>query len=538
MSIPASKDTGAITDLYDEQNNTILVQYPPLLVVGLGLTGVIAFSLTGFLGYIPLNTLPRNAPFLDWVFHEPWLLFFWFCALMLTLQISIFRNVRVRRQRDQTIIVSLISIVLVILLYFYRDQLQFLGEQIGNFLRSLHIPIGEGIVYALINFAIIVIFWVDTIRRWIRRIQGKPIAPQIDLFQRETNNDKNSPLLMPSLAELVSGDLIAGGVLTFFLFILFSPTTINAIAASIGSSGAHQTCAFQCEIIDRNQSLIYIPLGLLTLALTAMVNGLAALNAVDRTVVDVVPVDTNPNERGTDKGTKGVVQTIIETLLSAVSRQFQGILRNLALGLRTASWPMLIFIGTAALAVAARYNEYYLHATSCAHVAASCDSIGYNHSDFAQQMIYGGIILAAALIAILCITFAASLLIYNQRVADNTLRFIGLIAFVVLLTFWIFSLALSVFNSLLWVTVVSIRVPFPQPGITTSISFAALVIYAAILLINRRRRHDTTPFLIPQIGERTFRKHQQAAAAGKVTVATTASETPGSDNIPQTPANS
>ena len=41
----------AITDLYDEQRRTLLIQYPAWLVVALGLAGVVTFAATGFLSY-------------------------------------------------------------------------------------------------------------------------------------------------------------------------------------------------------------------------------------------------------------------------------------------------------------------------------------------------------------------------------------------------------------------------------------------------------------------------------------------------------
>ena len=43
----------AITDLYDEKRGAFLVQYPIWLVLLLGLAGVAAFAITGFLGYPP-----------------------------------------------------------------------------------------------------------------------------------------------------------------------------------------------------------------------------------------------------------------------------------------------------------------------------------------------------------------------------------------------------------------------------------------------------------------------------------------------------
>ena len=75
----------AITDLYDEERNTFLIQYPPQLIIALGLTGVLAFALVGFLGY------GTDDPAVKTLFGRPWPLFFWFCALIIVLQASIFQ---------------------------------------------------------------------------------------------------------------------------------------------------------------------------------------------------------------------------------------------------------------------------------------------------------------------------------------------------------------------------------------------------------------------------------------------------------------
>ena len=87
----------AITDLYDEQKREFLVQYPTVLIVTLGLAGVVAFMLVGFLGY-----RDRAEPdFTQTVFHQPWPLYLYFCALVMALQISIFRHPLLRRQLMQ-----------------------------------------------------------------------------------------------------------------------------------------------------------------------------------------------------------------------------------------------------------------------------------------------------------------------------------------------------------------------------------------------------------------------------------------------------
>jgi len=80
-----------------------------------------------------------------------------------------------------------------------------------------------------------------------------------------------------------------------------------------------------------------------------------------------------------------------------------------------------------------------------------------------------------------------TILVFRIRVAENTFRFLGLIGFILLLTFWIFSLALSGFNGLLKLTGATLREPFPPFGAATIISLAALIIWGAIALIRRMR---------------------------------------------------
>src|SRR5574340_1107507 len=89
----------AITDLYDDQRRTFLVQYPIWLILGLSLSGVAVIALTGYLGYTKSEPL-----------SQPWLLFLWFCALLITLQISIFRHQSLRGRLIATLLMSLAAI--------------------------------------------------------------------------------------------------------------------------------------------------------------------------------------------------------------------------------------------------------------------------------------------------------------------------------------------------------------------------------------------------------------------------------------------
>jgi MFS family permease len=86
----------ALTDIFDDQRGILLVRYPAALIVGLGISGIIAFAITGFLGY----PLAKDSPItVEWrLFHQPWALFLWLCALLLTFQATVFRNQQLRRR--------------------------------------------------------------------------------------------------------------------------------------------------------------------------------------------------------------------------------------------------------------------------------------------------------------------------------------------------------------------------------------------------------------------------------------------------------
>ena len=83
------------------------------------------------------------------------------------------------------LVVTLISMVIVGILYFYKlDFLNLIEDFLRNVLNiRFLLPnlTGNKFLYALINFAIIAVFWIDTIRRWIRSAQGKPINSRIDI---------------------------------------------------------------------------------------------------------------------------------------------------------------------------------------------------------------------------------------------------------------------------------------------------------------------------------------------------------------------
>jgi len=470
----------AITDLYDENRRTFLVQYPAWFIIILALAGVVAFGVTGFFGW--MNRPDTTG--VDTLFRQPWLLFLWFCAVLITLQVSIFRNQSLRSRLWATLIVSAICIVFVGITYFNEslpDILRRLLEQ-GRLLRLIAT---STLTYSIVNFGLIAIFWADTIRRWVRRMRGLPPNPGIDIGIGRAGEVEE----MPSMTELISGDLIAGALLTAVLALIFRSDVIGLLIHPQGM--AHITdcmvswpagaCAHgggphdppTLTFLDIIQSLLYLPLGLIILALTATLSGLSAVGGVDdRALEEEMPAKANPDESSTVPIAEDVTATLINTLRSALDRRLRILINNIAVSLRMVGWPALLFAATFGLAELSTGIEMYLHSARSPQ----------------DMVIYVLPAIGWGLLALFGVIFSAALMLFRWRVAENTLRFVGLIGFILLLTLWIFSLALWGFNQLLLQTHALARHPFDPPSSPTYISLAMLVIFGSLMLIRRVRQ--------------------------------------------------
>jgi hypothetical protein len=499
-SAPPAKH--AITDVYDEHRRTFLVQYPIWVVVALGLAGVAAFAIVGFFGYFD------DPPFQQTVFHQPWPLFLWFCALIMALEISILRNPKLRIELVAALVVTLISMVITGILYFFHLDfgalLQQFLQNVLNIRFLLQKITGSKYLFAFINFALLIVFWVDTIRRWIRSAQGKPINSRIDIGLGGTQTTAG-PADNPTLQELISGDLIAGAALAALLAFIFrsdiltwfsslltinSPVTDCIVVWPIGHcsapfGGLHNPPTL--TFIDLIQSLIYLPLGLLVLALSAMLSGFGAVGGVEEQTLGQTQNAFLPDsdETSTESVSESVSMTVINTLRSALNRRLRLALDNMLYSLRNAVWPALVLVGVIAVASAAKFTGLYLHLQSDEHTCpvvcrATIDKYGGPIANVLQAGVFG-------ILGTVAIVLAMTILIFRIRVAENTFRFLGLIGFIILLTFWIFSLALSGFNGLLKLTGATSREPFPPFGPATLISLGALLIWAAIVLLRRMR---------------------------------------------------
>jgi len=474
----------AITDVYDEQRGTLLVQYPVWLILVLVLGGVTAFALTGFVDGPPL------------------VIFLWLCALVIALQVSIFRHASMRGRLIATLVVTGLAVLGVAFVKFGNvlpDALTHPAGPSGG--QSGSSPAGPSLAtslasnpwtYVVANFGLLAIFWVDTLRRWVRRARGLPPTSRVALTPDEARQDAaRLAQTMPSLEELISGDLIAGFVLAAALAFVFQANVLQtfihnvsidtctlALPAPLASctSGTDAAAMPTLTFLDRIQALIYLPLGLIILGLTATLSGLGAAGGVDaasaRPAVQRATMTGKSASRSSAAIAEDVTTTVVKTLRSAVDRRIRHLVRNLALSLRTVAWPALIVLAIFGLSEVAIDLQLYLASDKSPLKALTLMGPG----------------VAWGVGAALAITFAAALFVFRVRVADNTLRFLGLIGFVVLLVFWIFSAALAVVNvALKYYMNVTNRQPFWPLGLTTYISLAALVIWGALALLRRSR---------------------------------------------------
>ncbi len=469
----------AFTDLYDPDRRAFLIQYPIWFIIGLSLVGVIAFGITGFLGYT------KEAP--DSAFIQPWGLFLWLCALLITLQVSILRDQSLRSRLIATLVITVLAIFIIFVTNFGNSLPEAIRQLLssGRFLKLIG---GSTLTYSAINFGLIVIFWADSIRRWIRRSQGLPPNPRVDIGIDNPRAVKEEDL--PSLQELISGDLMAGAVLTLGLSFLFRADLLNFLIHPNGFAITGCTVSWvigNCTLpaggianpptltfIDVIQTLVYLPAGLLVLALSATLSGLGAVSGVNAKQLDdgnLLQASRQPAKPATGAVAADVTETVIDTLRSALDRRLRLLLRNFALALRYIAWPGLILLATYGLAQVAVSIEAYLH---------SSKEI-LNFVSYALPAVGWGIA------SVLGVVFSSALMLFRWRVAENTLQFLGLIGFVVLLTYWLFSLTLWGFNELLLQTHASDRHPFDPPSWTTAISVAALIAFAVLFVVRSFR---------------------------------------------------
>jgi hypothetical protein len=458
----------AITDVYDTQHGAFLVRYPQWLVISIAIAGVVAFGIAGFLGYGDKNT--------D-VFAKPWALYVWFSALVITLLWSIFRH---RTLRVQLIAVLIVAVICIVLAYLVGNPTGYIRKLLEQYLPLLA---QEQLTYVVINFAIIIVFWVDTFRRWERRARGLRPHTVIDLATGK-KIDTADPEELPSMGELISGDLIAGSVLTALLALLFQQQVISfvtqtklslcSVSLSIPPSdcvnGATNVVA-SLTLIDQTQALGYLALGMLVLAVAATMGGLGAIGGTQMPIGvsrEVYAVLAEGNPPMTAPTTVGVAETVLDALRAAINRRLNSMLLSIVRGVRNIAWPVFLFVAMFGLYQLAQGVQTYLH--------------------IEHKTLTGGLLdllpaVAWGAVSILTVVFSAALVVFRWRVVTNTMQFLGLNGLILLLTFWIFSLAMWGVNKLFEQFNPNVVRPFDPPLYLTAISFGALVIIGGYLVI-------------------------------------------------------
>jgi hypothetical protein len=568
----------AATDIYCSHQRTSRIQYPLPLIAGLIGAGVLAFLVTGFVGYynctIPYvvngqTQLDIHGGVLCWhdaasgflYLREPWPLYLWFSALMIVLQVSILRDKRLLHRLIATLVTALLSIVVVAVVYLYGQG------AVVNFLTSL---LYQPWTWVVANFGLILAFVVDSTRRWLRfratemrQTQGDD--PSASMIARA----EQAKAIRARVGERIAGDLIAAMLLCAGLSIVFSDFFVQGVLASM--AGAQFACGptlfypfatyvplahihgtvqqfvqsllagkavapYPCPIpvgprlpvpldsiaaTDLLLAGIFFVPGVGVLANTAFIRGLAPLSGTrQQTQGATAPAPShladNPNA-GDIAGRVGL--SVFETLLEALEHYILPYVRSAALSLRNILWPLLILIASFSFALCSKFIQYYLHhydpTYNCDKALNIPNCSPTNITTYLELAVIFGVIGFAGTIC------SAALLLLSGRVVSNSLRFLGRIGTVMLLTLWLFSFALFGFNWFLLDTGIvprALSIPLPQSaGLcdlpswqimlapsdpacrqpfslswVASISFAALIL-AVFYLVLRLRRVSARP---------------------------------------------
>jgi hypothetical protein len=490
----------AITDVYDEERRTFLVHFPLWYIIALGLSGVIVLGLTGFLGR------PQSDYAYDVIFRQPWVLYLWLCVLVLTLEVAVLRDASVRLYRLVVVATTLIAMIIVLITFFYGIPF---GELLNSLLDQLfHLRVAvEQLVaspwfYAVLNFGVLGVYALDSGRRWLRRARGLAPNRRVDIGLGETNQAKR----LPGMQQLVAGDLLAGALLCAALAIIFRSDVVATFWHLTNSTVITNGCTVswplgQCTppgltkadpptltFMDTILALIALPTGMLVLALAGAVSGLGALGGVKRESSVSQPLPSSIQQQSsTQTISEHVSRTLLDTLLAALNRGGGGgqstttaaevASESLLLPLRNVLWPPLIFLGIAAVAQAATHIQTYFHGVK-------------SLTDEALLLVTAA---PWAVVSAVSIVIALALIVFHGRIAENTFRFLGLVAFIALLTAWIYSLALWSFNQLLLLLGASTRHPFDPPAWNTVLSLGALLIFGTIYFAGRLRRPPGEP---------------------------------------------
>lgn len=489
------KTQGALAEsmfLYDTANGRAKILYPTWVIGLLVVIGFFAFAATGFLGY------PSDDPALYTIFHPPWALFLWFGAAILLLQLAIFKQRNLTRWRWGTFIITMISIIAIAVSYVRPDALKDLADTIVAIFRDLGITLGGGrIKWNLVNFGLIALYIYDRITLWV---SGKRAEYVSFLDEFNPSSSEGGRLASPARWELASQDVFAGAALCLVLGLILQDATLNLVAPQL--TGSRIDACDVSWIAGTCQS--------------GGANNPPTLNSIDWRIA-IFAVAASLFILGTgliartfflrrDVADDTVVRGVLATIWSVIN-PLDIFFRNL----RNVLWPIFVFAGVLATATSARYIRLYLHALSdqrtcsgtatcpdlkeyASYLANSVDTHRFMDQAYLLEARFLALAVGAGVLAMLAILLAARILVTSRIPVSltrirrsnslflNWLGFFGSVARILLISFWVLSISLSAFMKALQSVNVTARVPFPQPGISTIVSFVAFLVIGIPLM--------------------------------------------------------
>ncbi|HEY7834670.1 MAG TPA: hypothetical protein VIG30_13930 [Ktedonobacterales bacterium] len=490
----------AITDIYCAKRQRSLVVFPGALIGLLVVGGVAAFLLTGFVGYAncvyaiaPGSSVCWHDAWSDFLYlKEPWPIYLWASAVMLTVQVAILRDPSLRRRLVLALVATLLSIAIVGIVYLFGSELLDWLKQ--NYRQTLTEVVTSPTTYAIINFGIIALYALGSAFRWIRHPRGLTVVGARAIPRRETGPDE------ATLEELISGDLITGVVLFFVMSLIFTDSVIGGFVKYVLDQAGPANVAdvpVSLSTADVFLALLCLFMGFMALALTGLLAGLRVLQD-----------QANPAaSKAAGRVSSEVVLVILNALRAAFTRQLRNIARRVGYTSRRALWPLLLLSGSFCLALFGRYVLYYLHDTGSRNIPVSQTS----------QLLNLLFALGLGVAGVLATILSTALQLRSWRVAANAFGFLRWVGVVALITFWIFAVSLFAFDVLLvrlgvvpgnltvppgvpatgcapaqWYNLVlplgsSCNQPFVPLSYPTLVSFVAFLVVVGILLVRLRQ---------------------------------------------------
>ena len=522
------------TTIFCVQKQRALVKYPILLLVTLVLLAFFAVLVTAF-------TQPKNANnfsnFFATVFvYKPWLLYSFLGLLLLVWEYSFLRH---RPGQRWTIwSVTIIALIIIGLFTTEPDLLTLIRNS-----KVLQDFFSSPWTYIIANL-IFVGFWLyQTIRRRLGRETGKP--PQT-IFS-DTTEEEESPAIFET--EYTSGDLLAGSLIFLFsaflfpfLYLVIARYALEAIPHAQAAGQATPEITWLFQHFDQMTSLRGwgFSLALLDLAIAALLFGISTISLLIVTYneglqeisavtskegllpsnVDDLPgasteeSDSLNEPKGESSGeittsslTVGgpsqdeateekvelaVGETVARTAIAGLTRallSLRVVVGSAANGLRSLLWPLSIFVGVAFVAATCGVAYDYLHSVNkFPRYTTGWDSFSSVLHAFLNWLVSWGEMCIYGLVALALVTIAIAFLTRMGPILSNAVEFLRWFGLLVVLTYWIFALALLALNATMrwqeFVPISGLQNPWPLAfDLTGIVSFVLFLVLTIPLLV-------------------------------------------------------